>query len=123
MILKAEMSGSTRIYKILTGPEWDAFNSIGQTHGSQDDIGDGFIHLSAAEQLQGTLQKHFAIHERVWLLELDGQNLTPMLRWEPSRSGALYPHLYGVLELRHIAASFQLTRAPDGAWRSPPEIA
>jgi uncharacterized protein (DUF952 family) len=123
MILKVEMSGSTRIYKILTEPEWDGFNTLGRTHGSTDDIRDDFIHLSAAEQLQGTLQKHFAIHEQVWLLELDGQNLTPKLRWEPSRSGALYPHFYGVLESPHVTASCQLTRTPDGAWRLPAEIA
>ena len=63
------------------------------------DARDGFIHLSSADQLEATLAKHFSGQKDLVLLALDSESLGERLRWEASRGGALFPHLYGPLEL------------------------
>lgn len=85
------------VYKVLRAHEWAKFQSSGQFAGSPDDVRDGFIHLSTAEQLPGTLARHFSGEEGLVLVELDAAQLGASLRWEPSRGGSLFPHLYGVL--------------------------
>jgi uncharacterized protein (DUF952 family) len=85
------------IFKIFTGSQWDAFETSGVFAGSPDDLDDGFIHLSTAEQLEGTLARHFAGQSGLVIAEVDSSALGEALRWEESRGGALFPHHYGVL--------------------------
>ena len=89
------------IYKIFLRTEWDAFRAAGETAGAPVDLADGFIHLSTAAQLPGTLAKHFADPAGLHLLALDTDALTP-LRWEPSRGGDLFPHLYRELRAQDV---------------------
>lgn len=82
------------VYKVLRADEWAAFEATGRFDGSPDDRRDGFIHLSAAEQLEGTLARHFAGEAGLVRLALDADALGEALRWEVSRGGAAFPHLY-----------------------------
>ena len=88
---------SEAVYKILTADQWAAMQAAGRFEGSADDLRDGFIHLSAKEQVAGTLARHFAGQEGLMLLEIDPSLLGDALKWEPSRGGALFPHLYAPL--------------------------
>lgn len=86
------------IYKILRASEWEAALTAGSYHGSEDDRRDGFIHLSNSAQLDGTARKHFAGQTDLVLVAFRSRDLGEALRWEPSRGGALFPHLYGALD-------------------------
>ena len=82
------------VYKLLRAEEWRAFEAGGEFDGSPDDLRDGFIHLSTAAQLTATRARHFAGVAGVYALELDADALGAALRWEASRGGDLFPHLY-----------------------------
>ena len=82
-----------------------------------NDRRDGFIHLSAADQLEGTLAKHFAREDGLVLLALDPARLGPHLKWEASRGGALFPHLYAPLDLFAPLWAEPLDDWDD--WRTP----
>jgi uncharacterized protein (DUF952 family) len=86
-----------KIYKVLSSGDWSQAQVSGSFVGSPDDARDGFIHFSTAEQLQGTLDRHFAGQKNLVVLEVDAAALGEALRWEASRGGALFPHLYGEL--------------------------
>ncbi len=90
------------IYKIFRRPEWDAFKAAGQTAGAPVDLADGFIHLSTAAQVAETAAKHFAGESDLVLLALDDAALGEALKWEPSRGGALFPHLYRELQMADV---------------------
>lgn len=90
------------IYKILRGPEYAALQSEGQTDGAPIDVADGYIHFSTAAQAEETAAKHFAGAEGLWLLALESEPLGDALKWEPSRGGALFPHLYAPLRLADV---------------------
>lgn len=85
------------IYKILRAPEFGAFQESGTTDGAPIDLADGYVHLSTASQVAETAAKHFAAQDGLMLLALDPDSLGDALRWEPSRGGALFPHLYRAL--------------------------
>ena len=87
----------TRVFKVLQAADWAAACSKGQFDGAPVDLADGFIHLSAADQVAETLRRHFAGQAGLVLAAFDAEALGPDLRWEPSRGGALFPHLYGPL--------------------------
>ncbi len=89
----------TTIYKICSAAEWHAAERTGVYAGSAVDRRDGFIHFSTAEQAAETAAKHFAGQRDLVLVSVDAANLGKRLKWEPSRGGALFPHLYGTLEL------------------------
>ncbi|QXT41400.1 DUF952 domain-containing protein [Gymnodinialimonas ceratoperidinii] len=91
-----------RIYKILRADEWAALEAAGQTPGAPIDVADGYIHFSTAEQVVETAAKHFAGTEGLVLAALESDALGDALKWEPSRGGALFPHLYGPLRLSDI---------------------
>ena len=82
------------IYKIFRAPEWAALQADGSTEGAPVDLSDGFIHFSTASQAEETALKHFADVEGLWLIAVDAEGLGEHLRWEPSRGGDLFPHLY-----------------------------
>lgn len=90
------------IYKIFRRPEWDAFRAAGDTAGAPIDAVDGFIHMSTSAQVAQTAAKHFAGDSDLVLLALDDQALGPDLKWEPSRGGALFPHLYRPLRMADV---------------------
>lgn len=87
------------IYKILRADEWAALQVNGETPGVPVDIADGYVHFSTAGQARETAAKHFAGVEGLMLLAYDEATITGELRWEPSRGGALFPHLYAPLRL------------------------
>ena len=87
----------TRVFKVLPATEWEAAYAEGQFNGAAVDLADGFIHLSAADQVAETLRRHFAGQAGLVLAAFDAEALGPGLKWEPSRGGALFPHLYGPL--------------------------
>ncbi|GAB4142819.1 MAG: DUF952 domain-containing protein [Sphingomonadales bacterium] len=104
------------IYKILAAADWRAMQATGRYDGSADDRRDGFIHLSSREQLAGTLAKHFQGQDNLLLLAVDDSALAATaLKWEPSRGGALFPHLYAPLPLSAVAWAEVLTSADDGS--------
>lgn len=90
------------IYKIFRRPEWDAFRAAGQTAGAPVDLADGFIHFSTAAQVTETAARHFAGQSDLVLVAVSAGALGPALRWEPSRGGALFPHLYRPLSLGEV---------------------
>ncbi|NCU19296.1 DUF952 domain-containing protein [Candidatus Falkowbacteria bacterium] len=90
------------IYKIFRRPEWDAFRAAGETSGAPVDLADGFIHFSTAAQVVGTAARHFATESDLVLVAFEAEALGPALRWEPSRGGALFPHLYRPLRLSEV---------------------
>lgn len=87
------------LYKIMTETDFDAAMREGRYQGSADDLRDGFIHLSAGHQVAGTLGAHFAGRADLVLLALEPARLGGELKWEKSRGGALFPHLYATLDL------------------------
>jgi uncharacterized protein (DUF952 family) len=91
-------------WKILTAEEWAAFQAAGRFEGSADDRRDGFIHLSAEDQVEGTLARHFSGRTGLVLAEIDLAELGDELKWEQSRGGALFPHHYGILRLEAVRA-------------------
>lgn len=102
------------IYKILRAGEWQAFRRSGRTDGAPVDLADGYIHLSTAEQAPVTAARHFAGEDGLWLVALDVEALGDDLRWEPSRGGALFPHLYRPLQLAEVVWSRPLPLTPAG---------
>lgn len=86
----------TMVFKICSTGEWAAALVAGSYRGSMADSRDGFIHLSTAGQLRATAAKHFAGQQDLVLVAFDDAAL-PGLKWEPSRGGALFPHVYGDL--------------------------
>lgn len=90
------------IFKILRAPEWADLQAKGQSPGAPVDIADGFVHFSTAEQAVETAAKHFAGADGLVLLALEADALGDALKWEVSRGGALFPHLYAPLRLRDV---------------------
>lgn len=82
------------VFKIFRRAEWEDFQGAGKTAGAPVDLDDGFIHLSTAEQVTETAAKHFAEESNLVLVAVDTGRLGDALKWEPSRGGALFPHLY-----------------------------
>ena len=111
------------VYKILTKAALEEAEREGQFAGSPDDLRDGFIHLSAAHQLEGTLAKHFAGKDGLVLVAVDAARLGPHLKWEASRGGTLFPHLYAALDLSAVLWCEQLTLGEDGLHRLPEGVA
>lgn len=97
------------IYKILRSEEWRDLDTEGETAGAPVDRADGYIHFSTAEQLDETLRKHFAGTDGLVIAACNADALGDALRWEPSRNGALFPHLYRRL------------RGDDVVWHQPVE--
>ena len=97
------------IYKVMSVADWEAAQRAGRFEGSADDRRDGFIHFSDGETVIGTARKYFAGQSGLVLLAVDPAGLAD-LRWERSRDDALFPHLYGPLELD---AATKIDRLPD----------
>ncbi len=106
---------SEPVYKILSAQEWSEAQAAGVYEGSAVDHADGYIHFSTASQARETAAKHFAGQSGLLLLTVD-PSLRPDAdwRWEPSRGGALFPHLYGSLDLACVVAVDELPLGDDG---------
>lgn len=85
------------VYKIVSESEWREACRAGAYRGSADDLRDGFIHLSSAEQIEGTAIRHFHNRTGLIIVAFDAEALGEALRFEPSRDGALFPHYFGEL--------------------------
>jgi uncharacterized protein (DUF952 family) len=109
----------TAIYKILPAALWAEAQDIGIFQGSEVDLSDGFIHFSTAEQAAETAAKHFAGQTDLVLLHVDTDALGDALKWEPSRGGALFPHLYAPLELQHVTRADPLPLGGNGSHDFP----
>ena len=101
------------IYKICRHEEWNAAERDQVFRGSPDDLRDGFIHFSTAAQVPGTFEKYFASETGLVLVAVDTRSLGEALKWEPSRDGALFPHLYGELALDAVLWSRPLASVTD----------
>jgi uncharacterized protein (DUF952 family) len=106
----------SRIYKILSRAEWQAAQAAGRFEGSAVDLQDGFIHFSTAAQASETARRHFAGQGGLVVLEVEADDLGAALRWEPSRGGDLFPHLYGPLDATRVR---NVTEAPLGEDGTP----
>jgi len=85
------------IYKIVSAEEWARAEAGGRFEGAEIDLKDGYIHFSTAEQWPETLRLHFAGRTGLVLVAVEADALGEALKWEPSRGGQLFPHLYGTL--------------------------
>jgi uncharacterized protein (DUF952 family) len=106
-------------YKILTADQMGTLERERVFLGAPIDLADGYIHLSSAGQAQETLEKHFADQSGLWLAAVDLAVLGDKVRWEPSRGGQLFPHLYGPLPLDAVTAYSEVHHEPDGTLRLP----
>ena len=100
--------------------EWQAALARGRYDGSSQDQADGFIHFSTAAQIVESAAKHRAGQTGLVLLTVDADKLGAALKWEPSRGGALFPHLYGPLPPAAVLSADDLPLGPDGRHRFPP---
>jgi uncharacterized protein (DUF952 family) len=110
----------TLIYKICTASEWREAEAAGAYRGSAHDRRDGFIHFSTAAQAAETAERHFAGQSDLVLLIIDTGALGERLKWEPSRGGALFPHLYGELALSAVRKTEPLPLDGAGKHMFPP---
>jgi uncharacterized protein (DUF952 family) len=112
-------TSATHVYKILTPAQWQDAERAGVTAVPLD-VADGFVHLSTADQVIGTLARHFGAHDALVLVRFAVTDLPP-LQWEAARDGHLFPHLYAPLELARADRTIELRRGADGAWPQPRE--
>ena len=110
------------IYKIFRSPEWEALVADGSTLGAPIDIDDGFVHFSTAEQAAETAAKHFDGVDGLVLLAVEADSLGDALNWEPSRGGALFPHLYRPLRIDDVSWHKPLPLV-DGVHHFPEDMA
>lgn len=109
------------IYKVLRQEEWRAFQACDEYLGSADDERDGFIHFSTSRQLPGTLKKYFSGEAGLKLIAFRAAPLGNALKWERSRDGDLFPHLYAALP-RTVHENVWELAVEDGTHLLPPEI-
>ena len=102
-------------WKVLTAPQMAALLADGSFAGAPVDLADGYIHLSTETQLPETLAKHFAGQSNLHLVAVDLAVIGDAVRWEESRGGALFPHVYASLPMKAVVAHGALVRNANGA--------
>ena len=107
------------IYKILTPSQWDEFSQSGQFGGSEHDKRDGFIHMCSGPQLQGTLDKHYANSSEIVLAGFEDQSFDNALKWEISRGGEKFPHLYAELSFSALVNMHRLAQTQKDGFVLP----
>ncbi len=110
------------IYKIENLGAWDAAVVVGHYSGSADDLRDGFIHFSTAEQAPVTAARHFTGRSNLVVAAVEAAACGVALHWEPSRGGALFPHLYKPLAMALVNWTKPLPLGPDGLHVFPAEM-
>jgi uncharacterized protein (DUF952 family) len=108
------------IYKIVPASLWREAEREGVFRGAAADLADGYIHFSTAAQVEDTAAKHLAGQSNLLLVRVESERLGDKLKWEPSRGGALFPHLYGAMLFADIAEVAPLPLGSDGRHRFPP---
>ncbi len=111
------------IYKVLSEPLWKEAVERGKFSGSAVDAQDGYIHFSTAQQVVETVRKHFAGQQDLVLLSVNAEALGSDLKWEASRGGDLFPHLYAPLPLSAVISAVPLPLDPAGGHRFPSDLA
>lgn len=106
-------------YKVLSGPQMAELEAQGTFAGAPVDLADGYIHLSTEAQLAETVAKHFAGQDDLHIVAVDLEALGGAVKWEPSRGGQLFPHIYAALPLSVVVAYGPLERDESGAIRLP----
>ena len=114
--------GHMLIFKIFRADEWAALQQAGETAGAPVDLADGFVHFSTADQAAETAAKHFAGADGLTLLACDADTLGDALKWEVSRGGALFPHLYRKLRMEDVLWAEPLPLV-GGTHRFPDKLA
>jgi len=109
------------IYKICDATLWQTAVTAGEFEGAEIDLTDGYIHFSTAEQMRETAAKHFAGREGLVIIAVEAEALGDAMKWEASRGGALFPHLYRPLKTAEAAWSKPLPIGADGAHQFPAE--
>lgn len=104
------------IFKIFRPEEWQGFSHEGRFNGSADDLRDGFIHFSTAPQLAGTLNKYYNDEMSVIIAAAENDGWGAQLKWEVSRGGASFPHLYTDLYMGDVKKVWTLYKDPAKAW-------
>lgn len=102
------------IYKIFRADEWAQMQADGQTLGAPVDLADGFVHFSTAEQVRETAARHFAGEDNLILVTADTDAMGHHLKWEVSRGGAKFPHLFAPFRMDHVVRAKPLPLGPDG---------
>ena len=102
------------IYKIFRRSEWDDLKAKGETLGAPIDLADGYIHFSTAAQVMETAEKHFAGQSDLVLVAVDSDALGAALKWDVSRGGALFPHLYRALTMADVVSDTSLPLGASG---------
>jgi uncharacterized protein (DUF952 family) len=108
-----------RIYKILPRAEWTAAQAAGRFEGSAIDHQDGYIHFSTAAQAKETARRYFVWLKDLVVLEVEGDDLGEALKWETSRGGDLFPHLYAPLAVGDVRAAHEAPLDEDGVPETP----
>ncbi|WP_412545336.1 DUF952 domain-containing protein [Maricaulis sp. MIT060901] len=109
-------------YRLATPERWAEVMAAGVFEGDPHDIADGFIHLSAASQVEGTLLKHYNQHERLVLAEIGLEGLGDTVKWEVSRGGELFPHIYGTIPASAVRGVRLIGRNEEGGWIMPNDL-
>jgi uncharacterized protein (DUF952 family) len=112
----------TIIFRIAPPEALAAASVAGAYEGEAFDKADGFIHCSTRDQVAGTLQTHYAEANRLAVAEIDATALGDTVKWEASRGGELFPHVYGVIAWSAVRAVHLIGRDDEGAWRLPEEL-
>lgn len=107
-------SGSNIIFKVVSADQWAIAEQQGEFRGAEIDLTDGYIHFSTAQQVQETVEKHFAGQPGLILVAVDPEKIVGELKYEPSRGGDLFPHLYGSLNLDAVVSVAELPIGKDG---------
>jgi uncharacterized protein (DUF952 family) len=114
LIELARETAPMTVYKIISATLWEAAEQEGVFRGAGVDLADGFIHLSSAAQAPETAARHFAGQRDLLLIAIDSARLWPALKWERSRGGDLFPHLYGALPRSAVLRVDRLPIRADG---------
>jgi len=101
-------------YKLLTQDQWLDWKATGSFTGAPVDIADGYIHMSTREQARETAEKWFAGVDPLILVMIDLPALGDTVRWEPSRGGQLFPHVYGDIPMSAVSGNSRLRVQSDG---------
>lgn len=115
--------GAPFIYKLVPAASWRQAELLGRFVGSPVDLADGYIHFSTATQVAETAAKHFAGVPDLLLVQVATADVEATLRWEPSRGGALFPHIYGDLPLSAVRSVTPLPLGDNGRHVWPDDVA
>ncbi|MDR3493294.1 MAG: DUF952 domain-containing protein [Ancalomicrobiaceae bacterium] len=111
------------IYKIVPAELWRQAEAEGRFRGAPVDLADGYMHFSSSAQVRETARRHFAGQTDLLLVTVNAARLGAALKWEPSRGGDLFPHLYGDLPLSAAIGIVSLPLGDDGVHRFPEGLA